>query len=51
MTRSSACNRALAMHRRHLARKRAERVRTIACHTAAVAGFVFIACLVMGLLP
>ena len=51
MTPPPACNRALAMHRRHLARERAERVRTIAHYAAAVAGFVFIACLIMGLLP
>ena len=51
MTSPPACNRALAMHRRHLARKRAERVRTIAYHAAAVSGFVFIACLILGLLP
>jgi hypothetical protein len=47
MTSPLACDRALAMRRRHLVRKRAEHVLTIAYHAAAVAGLVFIACLIL----
>ena len=51
MTTPLASRNAIAMRRRHLRRKRAERLLTIAYHAAAVAGLVFIACLILGLLP
>jgi hypothetical protein len=41
---------ALAMRRRHLRRKRVERLATVAYHALAAAGVLFIASLIVGLI-
>ncbi len=51
MTPPLARRNTIAMRHRNLRRKRAERVLTVIFHAAAVIGFLFIAGLILGLLP
>lgn len=49
MTPALANSAALTMRRRHLRRKRVERVATVAYHGLAAAGLLFIVALILGL--